>query len=464
MRTPIKRAIFAAAILIAVVTLAEAAFLPAPEKLTLKNGITVYYLNNSDLPLISFRMWIKGAGLANEPSDLEGISSLTATLLLKGTATRDANAIAEALDFMGARFSISSGDEYAAANGESLGEHFPKLMEIAADCLLNPAFKEDEFAKERKTRLDGLKAVKDNPGSAVRNYFQKAYFGTNPLGHLSSGTDVSLNKISAADLKNYYQRYFRPERSTVAVVGDIDKAKLAEILNATIGSWKGSGEAAPLASIPAVPKPAGKKLLLIDKPDATQAYWILGAPGYSVGDAITPQADVMNTLFGGRFTSWLSTELRIKRGLTYGASSGFRSWTGGGMFSASSYTRNDKIGEMMDITFDLLKKVRNEGFVAEETESARNYIQGQFPPTLESNASKATAYLRLVFYNLGFDYYDKYLANIRGVSQAGAKDAATRLIPDTDFVLVVVGKSADIKKQLEKYGTWTERKITDPGF
>jgi zinc protease len=464
MKTLTQRGLLAATVLLMVVALAQGAFLPAPEKLTLKNGITVYYLQSSDLPLISFRMWIKGAGYANEPSDLEGVSSLTTTLLLKGTSTRDANAIAEALDFLGARFSISSGDEYAAANGESLAEHFPKLLEIAADCILNPSFKEDEFTKERKTRLDSLKAVKDNPGAAVRNYFQKAYFGTNPLGHLSSGTEVSLNKITAADLKSYYQKYLRPERSIVAVVGDIDKTKLVDLLNASIGTWKGAGEAGPFPPIPPVPKPAGKKLLLIDKPDATQAYWVLGAPGYPIGDTVTPQADVMNTLFGGRFTSWLSTELRIKRGLTYGASSSFRTWSGGGLFSASSYTKNDKIGEMLDITFDLLKKVRRDGFVAEETESARNYIQGQFPPTLEANASKATAYVRLAFYNLGFDYYDKYLANIRGVSQAAAKDAAAKLIPETDFVLVVVGKAADVKKQLEKYGTWTEKKITDPGF
>lgn len=284
------------------------------------------------------------------------------------------------------------------------------------------------------------------------------------MGHLASGTETSLKRITVADVRSYYQRYLRPERGVVAVVGDIDKEKLLELLNATVGAWNGTGAAAPLTTIPALPKPKGPKLLLIDKPDATQAYWMLGAPGYPMGDAVTPQAAVMNTLFGGRFTSWLSTELRIKRGLTYGAGSSFQTWTIGGLFTANSYTRNEKIGEMLDITFDLLKKVRKDGFAPEEIESARNYIQGQFPPTLEANASKATAYVRLVFYNLGFDYYDKYLANIQKVSQAAARDAAAKLIPETDFVLVVVGKAADIKKQLEKYGTWTEKKITDPDF
>ena len=461
---PAARIVVIATFLTMMATLAQGAFLPAPEKLTLKNGITVYYLKSSDLPLVSLRLWLKGAGYVDEPAELEGVASLTATLMLKGTATRDANAIAEAVDFMGARFSISAGDEYAGISAESLAEHFPKLLEIAADCLRNPSFTEEEFTKERKTRIDSLKAVKDSPGAAVRYYFQKAYFGSHPMGHLSSGTEASLNKITVADLKSYYQKYFRPERGIAAVVGDIDKAKLVELLNATIGAWSAAGAAAPAAAIPPLPKPKGPKLILIDKPDATQAYWTLGAPGYPIGDAITPQATVMNTLFGGRFTSWLSTELRIKRGLTYGAGSSFQPWTIGGLFTASSYTRNEKIGEMLDITFDLLKKVRKEGFATEEIESARNYIQGQFPPTLEANASKATAYVRLAFYNLGFDYYDKYLAGIQQVAQASARDSAVKLMPETDFVLVVVGKAAEIKKQLEKFGTWTERKITDPGF
>jgi zinc protease len=269
--------------------------------------------------------------------------------------------------------------------------------------------------------------------------------------------------MTTADLKTFHQKYYRPERGIAAVVGDIEKPALVDLLNRTIGAWKPAGEAAPVTPLPPLPKPSGKKLILIDKPDATQAYWVLGAPGYRLGDPITPPAVVMNTLFGGRFTSWLSTELRIKRGLTYGANSAFQPWPAGGLFTASSYTKNDKIGEMLDITFDLLAKAKT-GFSAEEIESSRNYIIGQFPPTLESNASKATAYVRLTFYGLGFDYYDKYLAGIQAVTEAAAKDAAVKLIPQSDFVLVVVGKSADIKKQLEKYGTWIERKITDPGF
>ena len=443
---------------------AAGAELPAPEKLTLRNGLTVYVLKNADLPLVSFRMFVRGAGSSSEPAEAEGVANLVAALLTKGTARMDANAIAEALDFMGASLSFSATEEYAQASGDSLAQHFPRLMEIASDCLTGPAFKEDEFAKERTRRIDGLKAAKDNPGMSVRYYFQKAYFGGHPMGHLAPGTEASLGRMTVRSVNDFYAARYRPDRAIAAVVGDVDGEALKALLDKTLGRWENPSGAAPADAIPALPKPKGRKLLLVDKPDATQAYFVLGSPGYPMGDKITPQAAIMNTLWGGRFTSWLNTELRIKRGLTYGAASGFRSWVPGGLFTASSYTKNDKIGEMLDITLGLLVKASREGFSAEEVESARNYVLGQFPPTLETNAAKASAYVRLAFYKLGLDYYDKYMTAIGRVTPAEAKAAAAALLPQSDYVLVVVGKASEIKPLLAKFGAWQEKKISEPGF
>jgi zinc protease len=438
--------------------------LPAPEKIVLKNGLTVYFLRNADLPTVSLRLIVRGAGSAFDTAETEGAAGLAAALMTKGTAKMDAEAIAEALDFMGASLFISATDEYAQASGDSLAEHFPRLLEIAADCLTTPAFKDDEFAKERALRIDGLKAAKDSPGQAVRLYFQKAYFGGHPLGRLASGTEESLGRMTVQTVKDFYAKRYRPDRTIAAVVGAVEGPALKALLEGTLGLWKNPAGAAPSDVIPPLPQPKEKALLLVDKPDATQAYFVLGAPGYAMGDKITPAAAVMNTLWGGRFTSWFNTELRIKRGLTYGASSTFRTWAAGGIFSATSYTKNDKIGEMLDITFGLLAKAATGAFAAEEVESSRNYIQGQFPPTLETNASKAGAYVRLAFYKLGFDYYDKYMAAVGKVTPAEVNAAAAGLIPKDRYVLVVVGKAADIGPQLRKYGTWQEKKISAPGF
>ena len=437
--------------------------LPAPAKIVLANGLTVYHFRNAAVPLVSFRMFIGGAGSAAEDAAAEGVADLTATLLTKGTSKMDANALAEALDFMGAGFGISAAEEYAQVSGDSLALHFPRLLEIAADALTDPAFAAEEFEKERALRIDGLKAAKDDPGTAVRYYFQKAYFGAHPMGRLAPGTEATLEKMTVRTVKDFYRAHYRPERAIAAVVGDIDAAALKPLLERTLGRLARPAGPAPAAAIPALPRPSGRKLVLIDKPDATQAYFVLGAPGYAMGDRITAAASAMNTLFGGRFTSWLNTELRIKRGLTYGAGSQAENWAVGGITAISSYTKNDKIGEMLDIVFDLLKKAAG-GFGAEETESARNYILGQFPPTLETNGRKAAAYVRLAFYRRGFDEYDKYLAEIGRLDPATLTSAAARLLPRNDYVLVVVGKAAEIRPLLAKYGAWQEKKISDAGF
>ena len=205
--------VLAAAILAGAAAPASAAQLPAPETIVLKNGLTVYYLRNAALPIVSFRMLVRGAGSAFEPAEAEGAANVAATLLMKGTAAMDADAIAEALDFMGASLGISAAEEFLQVSGDSLSEHFPKLMGIAADCLTAPAFKEDEFAKERANRIDRLKAAKDNPGAAVRYYFQKAYFGGHPLGRLASGTESSLARMTVQAVKDFYVKRARPDRA-----------------------------------------------------------------------------------------------------------------------------------------------------------------------------------------------------------------------------------------------------------
>jgi len=435
--------------------------LPTPKKITLDNGLTVFYLQDREVPLVAVRLLVKGAGTAFEPA--EGLADLTATLLLKGAAGKSAAEVAEAIDGLGASLDISAADEYLSLSAGCLAEHVDRLMAITADCLLRPGFSQEEFQKERQNRIDSLKAAKDNAGQAVRLYFRKAYFGTHPMGHLSGGTEASLVDLTVDHVRDYYKKYLGPQQAVMAVAGDIAPDKLKQILNRTFAKWQRSA-AVPTATLPPLPAPIGKICLLIDKPDATQAYFVIGMPGFGMGDEISAAAQVTNTLFGGRFTSWLSTELRIKRGLTYNTNSTFQQWRGAGIFSASSYTKNDKIGEMLDITLELIAKAKKEGFGEEEIESARNYILGQFPLTLESLGAKARSYLSLDFYGLGFGYYDGLLERIGKISKPQADAVAGKYFSNQDFVLVVVGKAEEISAQLARFGDFKIRKISAAGF
>ncbi len=459
-----KHALIITGLLVAAMTLQSTAFeLPKPQKFTLGNGLTVYHLPEHDLPLVSFRLIIPGAGNCSTAPEQEGLADLTAELLMKGTKTRSAAEVAEASDFIGAELVSRARAEYAEMGGGALSENFPALLELAAECLLQPAFSAEEVELEKGVRIDDLLAIKDEPQSAVRCYFQKAWFGSHPLGLLSVGSERSLTAVTPAAVEGYYRAHYHPDAAVLAVVGDIGPAELKALVKKHLGSWKKGGASARADALPAL-TPGKSRCLLIDKPDATQAYFIIGAPGLPMADAQKPEAAVMNTLFGGRFTSWLVTELRVKRGLTYSARSTMQSWINLGLYSISSYTRNEKIGEMLQVIFDLINKARQEGFSEEEIISGRNYILGQFPPSLESQAARAAAYTDLHFYGLGADYYTRFLSSIAAAEPGRVKAITQKLMPADAMLLVVVGKAAEIRDQLEKFASFEVRSIAEPGF
>ena len=436
--------------------------LPPPQQFVLGNGLTVLLHQDNELPLVGFRLLVPGAGTVAEKQD--GLADLTAQLLMKGTASRSAAEVAEELDRLGVTLRSGAQEEYAEMSGSSLSENFARMLALAADCLIDPAFSPEEFAKERQRRIDAIRQVQDEPAQAVRQYFRKAYFGSHPLGSLKAGTEPALRRLTVGDVRAFHGRALRPEKSVLAVCGKIGAPELKLLLDSTLGRWPRPGQPVAEETLPALPAVGSRTCILIDKPDATQAYFMLGVPGLPFGDKSSPQAEVMNTLFGGRFTSWLNSELRIKRGLTYGARSGLQSWRTGGIFTVSSYTKNDKIGEMLAISFELLAKGRRQGFSDLEVESARNYILGQFPPSLESLSSKTRAYADLFFYKLGFDYYDGLMAEVARASAADVNRIAGRILPEKNYVLVVVGRADDIRKQLQPFGPFQEKKIVAGDF
>lgn len=438
--------------------------LPAPERMVLSNGLTVYCLQDAGLPLVAFRMMIRDAGVASEPADQEGLADLGATLMMKGAAGQSALQVAEAIDYLGASLDINASEEFLSVSGQSLTRYWPELLKLTADCLLKPAFSEEEFGKEVDRRVDEITSLKDEPAAAIRYYFRKAYFQNHPFGHLTLGSEASLPKLTVADVRQWHSKSLQPRQAILAVVGDIKPAELRRQLEKQFQTWKNTAAKTNAVKPAAFPKPSARRCLLINKTDASQAYFILGGPGAAMGDAHNAPNSVMNTLFGGRFTSWLNNELRVKRGLTYGARSGMESWQQEGLYTISSYTRNEKIGEMLQVCFELLHKARNGGFTDDEVTSSRNYILGQFPPRFETLGSKARAYTDLAFYGLAFDYYSTYLGNVQASTVEQVNEQARALLPLDRYVLVVVGKAEEILDQLKPYGEWTVKSITEAGF
>jgi predicted Zn-dependent peptidase len=234
-------------------------------------------------------------------------------------------------------------------------------------------------------------------------------------------------------------------------------------LEHSFGAWRKAG--APVPTVPAPVKVTGRPVLLVDKPDATQTYFWLGNVGASRTDPARTAQAVVNTVFGGRFTSMLNTELRIKSGLTYGASASFSRPSQPGSFRISSYTETSKTTQAIDMALDTLGRLHRDGLDAGQLQSSQSYILGQFPPTIETNGQIAARLADMLFHGLGPEDVNEYAERVMKVDAVAVRSAIERSFPQPDnVVLVLIGDAAKIRDVVQKYGPVTEMKITDPSF
>jgi len=234
-------------------------------------------------------------------------------------------------------------------------------------------------------------------------------------------------------------------------------------LETALGGWRKA--AGTLPSVAALAPIHGCRVLLVDKPGATQTYFWLGSVGASRTDPARTAQSVVNTLLGGRFTSMLNTELRIKSGLSYGASSSFTRFAQPGAFGIESYTQTEKTGAAIDLALATLDRLHSAGLDAAALASGKAYLLGQFPTTLETNGQLAARLTDLLLYNLGPDDVDGYATRIAAVDAAAAKATIAANFPETtNLAIVLIGDATQIRDVAAKYGPLTEMKLVDPSF
>jgi predicted Zn-dependent peptidase len=269
--------------------------------------------------------------------------------------------------------------------------------------------------------------------------------------------------VTLDELKRQYQAQVRGDRLIIAVVGDFDAADVRRRLEQAFGSLPRATGPAP--AVQAAPRDKGRRVLLVDKPGATQTYFWLGNVGASRTDPERTAQSVVNTVFGGRFTSMLNTELRIKSGLTYGARSSFDRMAEPGAFDISSYAATESTVPALDLALATLDRLHRDGIDAATLDSAKTYLLGQFPPTLETNGALAGRLAELLQYGLGRDDVDEFAARVTAVDAAGSRAVIAQAFPASgDLAIVLIGDAARIRNDVRKYGPVTEMKIADPRF
>jgi zinc protease len=436
--------------------------LPPHEKVVLKNGLTLLLMEKHGVPMVSLAAIVKTGSVA-DPAGEEGLAAVTAGLLRKGTTRRSAQKFAEDLDFIGGSFAADSGADFTSISGEFLTKDLDKGLDLFSDAVLHPAFVQAEVDKMLAQDIDAVKAAKDEAQSVALTYYYGYLFAKHPYARTEGGDELSLARIKRDAIAKFYEANYAPGNTILAVAGEFNAVQMRGKIEQAFASWSVKEPALPAVGAPAMVK--GKRLLLVDKPDSTQTFFVIGNIGTAENEPDRVAIRVVNTIFGGRFTSELNEALRVESGLTYGAEAFFDSRKQPGAFAIYSYTKNESTTQAIDLALQVLAKLHKEGVTPEQLASAKAYIKGQFPPSLETSGQLARRIASNEYYGLGDDEINQMEARIDAVTPAMARQVIEKHFPADNLVFMLIGKASEIGPAVQKYATQQDaRKISEPGF
>ena len=436
--------------------------LPDHQAITLDNGATVLLMPRNDVPLVAASVAVRGGALA-DAAGKEGTADLLGGMLSKGAGNRDALQFAQALDGAGGSLGFGSSRDAITASAQFLSKDSALMLSLLADALLRPKMEQAEFDKLRKRAIDGIANAKDSdPRQLIGTYAGAWLFRGHPYGRATGGDETSLATITLADLQAFRQQQMGGDRLVIAIAGDFDASAMAAQVKQAFGGW---GKAAgTLPQVEAKPRELGRRVLLVDKPGATQTYFALANIGSRHGDPAEAAQDLVHTAFGGRFTSMLNTELRIKSGLSYGASAQLQRPRQPGASQIGSFTKTESTKAAIDLAIATLDRLHRDGLDAATIDSAKRYVAGQFAPGLETAPQLAARLVEMQLYGDSRDAVDGYLGRIAAATPAQVADARAVFPASADLAIVAIGDAAKIRAALQGYGPLTEMKLTDPRF
>jgi len=412
----------------------------------LANGLKLMIVEQHELPLADFVLLV-GSGSTTDPANKTGVANLTSAMLREGTTTRKSLEIADQIAFLGINLSPSSSWESSTLSLHTPTAQLDSALALFADVALHPSFPANEFERLRKSRLTDLLRLKDQ-GPAIANLAFPAiiYGGGHPYGAATLGTEASVKSLSVADLQSYYQTTFKPNNSTLIIVGDVNPNQIEQKINALFTDWQ-RGDV-PQLTYADPPKAALTTIYLIDKPGAAQSSFRIGTVGVPRSTKDYFALTVMNTILGGSFTSRLMQNLRETRGYTYGANSRFDMRRAAGPFSASAEIVAAKTDSALLEFMKELNGIR-QSVSADELSRTKRYLQLQLPGNFETTQEIATALVPVALYGLPLDYYNNYVQNIEGITQTDVARVAQQYINPGSLAVVIVGDRKTIEQGLK---------------
>lgn len=420
---------------------------PAPQETELENGLRVIVANRPGLPLLAARLLVRN-GAEVDPKNLAGTASMASDLLTKGTATMSAPEIARAIESLGGSLNSGAGWDASGASVVVMSDQADEALKILADVVRHPAFKQEEIDRLKSQRLDGLRVALQQPGSLAHFVTDRVIFGAGAYGHSASGTLESVQAISRDDIEKLYQQYYDPQNAAFILVGDVTLEQGRGFAEKFFGDWK-NHPAAPNESVRSGAADWKPENVVIDMPEAGQAAVTLAKPAIKRNSPDYYSALVANAALGNGFISRLNREIRINRGLSYGARSSIDPRRETGPFIAVAQTKNESAAQVASLMESEVQTLVSNPVKGDELKSRQAVLTGSYARSLETNQGFLSEISDLATYELPLDTLDKYISSIDAVTTDEVTTFAKKDLA-MKASLIIVGKGSAFLDALKK--------------
>ncbi len=420
--------------------------LPKPAEKTLANGLRVIVARSSELPLVSADLTLRTGAWA-DPAGLAGAAGMTAEMLTEGTKTRSAQQIARQTEALGATLESSASLEASSVSLNVMPDKLAVGMGIMADVVRNPAFAAEELERQRAQSLDGLRVAYQEPGQVSAYAAAPVVFAGTPFGHVSTGTPASIARLKPADLSALHSAWYRPDNAILVLTGDISAEQGFALAEKAFGGW-----AKPATPLPAAPRisPAPKaRTIVIDLPGTGQAAVNLVKPGIARGDPDYYPGLVANSILGGGYSSRLNLEIRVKRGLSYGASSNLSANRTTGSFRAAAQTKNESAPQVLNLIDEQIKAMEATPPTADELKARQSTLVGSYGRRLATTEGLAGILGGLALYGVPLDEVTRYTAKVEAVTPAQVQAFATRVMDPAGASVIIAGDAKSFAAALK---------------
>ena len=383
--------------------------LPPFEETTLSNGLQVVLVENSELPLISVSLTMRG-GSSYDPMGQEGVAQIVADLLVKGTTSRSADDIAAEIEGVGSSLNAGAGADFFTLSTTVLKEHVNLAFELMGDVLVNSTFSEEEFQLTKTRMLSSVRAAEAQPGFLAGKYFDLALYGDHPYGRTE--TSFSLDAIDRDDAVNHAEARLRPGGSVLVIAGDIGLGEATDLVERHFRGWTGAATDNRPGDVPSA---NASEIILVNRPGSAQSTIMVGNLTMRPGDDDYYAAVVANRVLGGGSDARLFQILREEKGWTYGARSRHNRPEGVARFLASTEVRTEVTDSALVELMHQLRRMRTELVPPEELQAARGFLIGSFPRSIETPQQIAGQVRTVRLLGLGADYLRTYRARLAAI-------------------------------------------------